>query len=68
VSSTGLLLAVTRTESFMPADPRLLRLKQMVINGVTASNSKRNYAQAIDHLFAFAAGRPINRELLLGWL
>ena len=67
MSSTGLLLAVPRTESFASTDPRLLHLKQMVINGVTAANSKRNYAQALDHLFAFAAGRPINRELLLGW-
>jgi integrase len=51
----------------MLIDPRLLRLKQMVIDGVTASNSKRNYSQALDHLFAFAAGRPVSRDVLLAW-
>lgn len=56
-----------RTESFAPTDPLLLRLKQMVINRVGAANSKRNYAQALDHLFGFAAGMPTNRALLLEW-
>ena len=39
----------------------------MVIDAVTAANSKRNYAQALDHLFIFAAGRPLSRELLIEW-
>jgi integrase len=39
----------------------------MVLNAVLAANSKRNYAKALDHLFAFAAGRPLSRELMLEW-
>jgi hypothetical protein len=34
---------------------------------VTVTNSKCNYANALDHLFAFAVGRPVTRELLLEW-
>ena len=34
---------------------------------MVAENSKRNYAKALDHLFAFAGGRPLSRELMLEW-
>ena len=54
-------------ESLPRVDSGLLRLRQMVVDAVAASNSKRNYAKALDHLFAFAAGRPLSRELLLAW-
>lgn len=64
----ALLMVPTAAESPVPIDPRLLHLKRMVIDGVAAANSKRNYAQALDHLFSFAAGRPLSRELLLAWL
>jgi integrase len=67
VSSTLLTEVPDLPESPVPIDPRLLHLKQIVIDGVAAANSKRNYSQALDHLFAFAAGQPINRELLLAW-
>ena len=48
-------------------DPRLVELKKMVVNSVVAANSKRNYAEALDHLFAFSAGRPLTRALLMEW-
>ncbi len=67
MSSTLLTEVPDLPESPVPIDPRLLHLKQIVIDGVAAANSKRNYSQALDHLFAFAAGQPINRELLLAW-
>ena len=67
MSSSLLTTAPFSAETPVPVDPRLLHLKQMVLDGVVAANSKRNYAQALDHLFSFAAGRPINRELLLAW-
>jgi integrase len=54
-------------EFAVAVDPRLLRLKEMVLNGVAAANSKRNYSKALDHLFAFAVGRPLTREVLLDW-
>lgn len=44
-----------------------LLLKQMVLNSVTATNTRRNYAKSLDDLFAFAAGRPLTRALLQEW-
>jgi hypothetical protein len=34
-----------------------LLLKQMVLNSVTAPNTRPNYSKSLDDLFAFAAGR-----------
>ena len=67
MSSTALVAIPLIAEAPVPVDPRLLRLKQMAVDAVTADNSKRNYRKALDHLFAFAAGRPLTRELLLEW-
>lgn len=67
MNSSGLVLVRLAATAPAPVDPRLLRMKQMVVNAVTAENSKRSYAKALDHLFAFAAGRPFARELLLEW-
>jgi integrase len=67
VSSTAVVLIPSTADAAVPVDPRLLRLKHMVLDTVVAANSKRNYSKALDHLFAFAAGRPLTRELLLEW-
>jgi hypothetical protein len=67
VSSTTLVAIQPIADAPVPVDPRLLRLKQMVVDAVTAANSKRSYAKVLDHLFAFAVGRPVTRELLLEW-
>ena len=37
----------------------------MVLDSVGSPHSRRNYAKALDLLFAFAAGRPLTRSLLL---
>ena len=50
-----------------PVDPRLIKLKQMVLDTVLSPHSKRNYANALDHLFLFAASRPLTRGLLMEW-
>jgi integrase len=63
----GLILVPCDTTSPAPVDPRLLRLKRSVLDSVVAANSKRNHAKALDHLFAFAANRPLSRELMLEW-
>jgi len=42
-------------------------LRKRVLDSVTSPHSKRNYAQALDNLFAFCASRPLSRELLLEW-
>lgn len=62
-------LSLTLVPSLNPEvdslDPRLAELKQMVLDTVISPHSKRNYANALDHLFLFAASRPLNRALLM---
>jgi integrase len=41
------------------------RLRQMVLDTLPSPNSRRNYARALDDLFAFAGTRPLTRELLM---
>ena len=45
--------------------PAQLELRQMVLASVTSPHSRRNYAKALDLLFAFAGGRPLTRALLM---
>jgi integrase len=42
-------------------------LRKLVLDSVPSVHSKRNYAKALDDLFAFAASRPLSRALLLEW-
>ena len=42
-----------------------LRLRKMVLDSVRSPHTRRNYAKALDDLFAFSAGRPLTRSLLL---
>ena len=39
----------------------------MVLDAVPSPHSKRNYARALDDLFAFCASRPLSRSLLMEW-
>jgi integrase len=39
----------------------------MVLDSVSSPHSRRNYATALDHLFAFCASRPLSRALLMEW-
>jgi integrase len=53
-----------------PADPATLTqaqtvLRGMVLDSVASPHSRRNYAKALDDLFAFSAGRPLSRALLM---
>ena len=41
------------------------RLRQMVLDTLASPNSRRNYGKALDDLFAFSAGRPLTRALLM---
>jgi len=41
------------------------RLRKMVLDTLPSPNSRRNYAKALDDLFAFAAGRPLTRALVM---
>jgi integrase len=40
-------------------------LREMVLDTVPSVHSKRNYAKALDDLFAFCASRPLSRALLM---
>lgn len=37
----------------------------MVLDTLSSPNSRRNYAKALDDLFAFSAGRALTRALLM---
>src|ERR1700676_5576911 len=39
----------------------------MVLDAVSSPHSKRNYAKALDDLFAFCASWPLSRSLLMEW-
>ena len=67
VSDHALLLSPNLNTPPEAVDPRLVELKQMVLDTVISLHSKRNYANALDHLFAFAASRPLTRALLMEW-
>jgi integrase len=41
------------------------RLRRMVLDTVASPNSRRNYAKALDDLFALSAGRPLTRSLFM---
>ena len=45
--------------------PSQLQLRGMVLDSVTSPHSRRNYRKALDLLFAFAAGRPLSRALMM---
>ena len=67
MSDHALLLSPNLNPLPEPVDPRLAELKQMVLDSVVSPHSKRNYGNAIDGLFVFAASRPLTRALLLEW-
>jgi integrase len=47
--------------------PAQAQLRKMVLDAVLSPHSKRNYARALDDLFAFSASRPLTREVLMEW-
>lgn len=69
--TNALVLATAPPESRegepLALTPAQVRLRKMVLDAVTSPHSKRNYARALDDLFAFCASRPLSRELLLEW-
>src|ERR1700710_1137539 len=43
-------------------------LRKGVLDAVVSPHSKRNYARALDDLFAFCASRPLSQSLLMEWV
>jgi len=66
-----LILAPTPPES-REAEPIALTpaqrlLRKRVLDAVASPHSKRNYARALDDLFAFCSSRPLSRSVLMEW-
>jgi integrase len=57
----------SRTGEPLALTPAQARLRKMVLDAVPSPHSKRNYAKALDNLFAFCASRPLSRSLLMEW-
>jgi hypothetical protein len=57
----------SREEEVLALTPAQARLRKMVLDSVISPHSKRNYAKALDDLFAFCASRPLSRPLLMEW-
>jgi hypothetical protein len=47
--------------------PAQAMLRKMVLDALPSPHTRRNYAKALDHLFAFCASRPLSRALLMEW-
>ena len=43
----------------------ILALCEMVLKAVVSPHTRRNYAKALDDLFALSAGRPLTRALFM---
>lgn len=63
--STSLALIPSAEESQLNRNAAFRELREMVLNSVASDHSKRNYAKALDDLFAFCASRPLSRALLM---
>jgi integrase len=63
--STSLALIPSADESQLNRNAAFRELREMVLNSVASNHSKRNYAKAVDDLFAFCASRPLSRALLM---
>jgi hypothetical protein len=57
----------TRAGEPLALTPAQALLRKMVVDSVASPHSKRNYAKALDDLFAFCASRPLSRSLLMEW-
>ena len=66
MNETGLAIIPSQSEP-LPVYGLSHELRRAVLNGVTAENSKRNYALALDELSVFCGERqqPVSRTLIL---
>jgi integrase len=69
---TNLLVLAAPTPENREGEPLALtpaqaRLRKMVLDAVQSPHSKRNYAKALDDLFAFCASQPLSRSILMEW-
>ena len=69
--TSELILAPVSPESregeHVALTPAQSLLRKRVLDAVASPHSKRNYARALDDLFAFCASRSLSRSLLMEW-
>jgi hypothetical protein len=63
----SLALIPSLAESQLNRNAAFRELREMVLNSVVSEHSKRNYAKALDEVFALCEGRkqPLSRALLM---
>jgi hypothetical protein len=64
VQVSSVLRAAECWRASAPQQAQTILLK-MVLDSVQSIHSKRNYAKALDDLFAFCGSRPLSRALLM---
>src|SRR5258705_11038666 len=57
----------SREEKPLALTPAQALLRKLVLDSVSSPHSQRNYAKALDDLFAFCASRLLTRSLLMEW-
>jgi integrase len=69
--TSELILAPLTPESaageHLALTPAQALLRKMALDAVQSAHSKRNYAKALDDLFAFCGNRPLSRSLFMEW-
>ncbi|MHB8241778.1 MAG: tyrosine-type recombinase/integrase [Solirubrobacteraceae bacterium] len=67
MASAALTLDVAEEAPAFGLTPAQAALRTMTLDTVRSAHSRRAYAKSLDDLFAFAAGRPLTRSLLMEW-
>lgn len=63
--SSSLALIPAGVDAELDRSAAIRALREMVLNSVASEHSKRNYAKALDDLFALADGRPLTPSLYM---
>ena len=67
VGDRALALLGGREEGYEGLTPAQRELRRRVLAAVHSPRTRRSYGEALDDLFRFLAGRPLNRSLLQEW-
>lgn len=63
--SSSLAIIPSAEDAQLDRSAAIRALREMVLNSVASEHSKRNYAKALDDLFALAGGRPLTPSLYM---
>ena len=65
--STSLALIPSSGDAQLDRSAAIRALREMVLNSVVSAHSKRNYAKALDEVFALCANRHRGSPALSSW-